>query len=128
MFDSIFKKRQGLIARLLDQLASVEDEIVLYREGPGEVMCPHAFSFVLKDGRSPAQDFYKHLNEKGIEWKLLFGSLPTQHRAFQFLGYRSGDFPVAERIGKSGVTLGIHQYLTNEDMDYVAESISSYFK
>ena len=127
-FDSIFKYRQKLIAQLLDRLSSLEDELILYREGPGEVMCPHAFSFVLRDPKKSAARFYRHLDRCSIEWKLLFGSLPTQHRAFQFLGCKKGDFPTAERIGRTGVTLGIHQYLTEEDIDYVAQSIRAFFR
>ena len=128
MFDSIFRCRQRLISRLLDQLREVESEIILYREGPGEVMCPHAFSFVLRDAQRSAQGLCRHLDQRRIEWKLLFGSLPTQHQAFRFLGYAPGDFPVSERVGRTGVTLGIHQYLTRDDIDYVAESILAYFR
>ncbi len=128
MFDSIFQYRQGLIRRLLERLSVLEDELILYREAPGEVMCPHAFSFVLRDKSKTKEGLTKHLEQCGIEWKVLFGSLPTQHRAFQFLGYRQGDFPVSERAGDAGVTLGIHQYLTESDIDYIAESIISYFK
>lgn len=127
-FDEVFAYRQTLVRRLLDQLASVDEHLVLYREAPGELMCPHAFSFLLRDPRRSAQGFYRYLGRCGIEWKLLFGSLPTQHRAFSFLGYRTGDFPVAERIGRTGVTLGIHQYLTLDDIDYVADCLRSYFK
>lgn len=128
MFDSIFEYRQRLIERLMNQLREVEDEIILYRNAPGEVMCPHAFSFVLRDPQKTKDGLVKHLKENGIEWKVLFGALPTQHRAFQFLGYREGDFPVSERMGLAGVTLGIHQYLTFDDIDYVAENIKSYFR
>jgi len=128
MFDSVFKVRQRLVSRLLERLASLEDDLILYREGPDEVMCPHAFSFVIRDKHHSAERLYRHLAGRGVEYKLLFGSLPTQHRAFNFLGCREGDFPVAERIGRTGITLGIHQYLTDDDIDYLAESIKSYFQ
>ncbi|MBI3318357.1 MAG: DegT/DnrJ/EryC1/StrS family aminotransferase [Candidatus Omnitrophica bacterium] len=127
-FDSVFEYRRTLISRLLERLSDLEEELLLYREGPEERMCPHAFSFVLKGGRQVFEGLIRHLDQRGIEWKLLFGCLPTQHRAFQFLGYSPGDFPTAERLGEAGITLGIHQYLTPEDIDVVAECIHEYFK
>ena len=73
------------------------------------------------------EGLYRHLEEQGIQCKTLFGSLPTQHKAFQFMGYREGDFPVSERIGRTGLHFGVHQYLTDEDIDFVAESVRAYF-
>ncbi len=127
MFDSVFKYRRELIKYLLEQLSPLEDQIILYRDAPGEIMCPHAFSFVMRDEKQAMERLYEHFEKWGIESKVLFGCLPTQHRAFKFLGYENGDFPVAERAGRTGITLGIHQYLTYEDLDYVIKSIKSYF-
>ncbi len=127
-FDSVFSYRRKLIQRLLELLSPLEDELILYRDGAEEIMCPHAFSFVMRDEKQSMERLYKHLENCGVESKLLFGCLPTQHRAFKFLGYREGDFPVSERIGRTGITLGIHQYLTYDDIEYLAESIGSYFK
>jgi dTDP-4-amino-4,6-dideoxygalactose transaminase len=53
--------------------------------------------------------------------------LPTQHRAFEFLGYTEGSFPVAERIGRTGLHFGVHQYLTEDDLEYAAGSVNEYF-
>ena len=127
-FDSVFSYRRKLIQRLLELLSPLEDKLILYRNGPDEIMCPHAFSFVMRDTKQSMERLHKHLEECGVESKVLFGCLPTQHRAFKFLGYREGDFPVSERIGRTGITLGIHQYLTFDDIEYLAKSIRSYFK
>jgi CDP-6-deoxy-D-xylo-4-hexulose-3-dehydrase/perosamine synthetase len=112
---------------LWDLFAPLEDALILYRDGPGEVICPHAFPLVLRDAGQSIEGLYRHLESRGIQCKTLFGSLPTQHSAFAFLGYREGDFPVAERIGRTGLHFGLHQYLTDDDIDYVAESVKSFF-
>ena len=101
---------------------------MLYRDGPGEVTCPHAVPVVLRDPKESVEGLYQHLEERGIQCKTLFGSLPVQHQAFHFMGVRPGSFPVAERIGTTGLHFGVHQYLTEEDIEYVAESIQSYFR
>lgn len=127
MFDWTFNTRRRHVARLLDLLSPLEEHLILYRDGRDEVISPHAFALVLRDGNSSMEGFYNYLENRGIQCKTLFGSLPTQHKAFAFLGYREGNFPVAERIGHTGLHFGIHQYLTEQDIEYAAESIQAYF-
>jgi dTDP-4-amino-4,6-dideoxygalactose transaminase len=128
MFDWTFSTRRRHMLRLLELLKPLEDQLILYRDGPDEVICPHAFPLVLRDEKQSVEGLYNHLERRGIQCKTLFGSLPTQHGAFAFLGYRRGDFPVAERIGLTGLHFGVHQYLTDEDIDYVAATVRSYFE
>jgi len=127
-FDEVFAVRRRHLTRLQELLSGLKGRILLYRDGPGEIVSPHAFPIVLRDPKESVQGLTEHLEGKGIQCKTLFGSLPTQHRAFRFLGCRQGDFPVAERVGRTGLHFGIHQYLTEDDIDYAAESVQSYFK
>lgn len=127
-FDRTFSLRREYLKRLWDLLAPLEDRVILYRDGPGEVTGPHAFPMVLRNPNDSIEGLYQTLEENGIQCKTLFGALPVQHRAFRFLGYREGSFPVAERIGRTGLHFGVHQYLTEEDIDYAAERVRSYFK
>ena len=82
----------------------------------------------MKDPRQSIDGMYRFLEERGIQCKTLFGSLPTQHKAFAFLGGRPGDFQVSERIGRTGLHFGIHQYLREEDVEFAADCIEAYFK
>jgi len=127
-FDRTFSIRRRYLMKLWELLKPLEDRLMLYRDGPGEVTCPHAVPVVLRDPKESVEDLYQHLEDRGIQCKTLFGSLPVQHRVFHFLGYKPGSFPVAERIGTTGLHFGVHQYLTEEDIDYAAESIRSYFR
>ncbi len=127
-FDEVFAVRRRHLTRLQELLSGLKEQILLYRDGPGEIVSPHAFPIVLRDPEESVQGLTEHLEGKGIQCKTLFGSLPTQHRAFRFLGCRPGDFPVAERVGRTGLHFGIHQYLTEDDIDYAAQSVQSYFQ
>ena len=127
MFDWTFAARRRLMRRLREILLPLGDRLILYTDGPDEVICPHAFPVVLRDKNEEIGGLYEHLEGKGIQCKTLFGSLPTQHQAFSFLGYSDGDFPVAERIGRTGLHFGIHQYLTDDDIEFIAGSIRDYF-
>lgn len=127
-FDHTFNTRRKYLLRLQELLKPIENEVLIYRDAPGEVTCPHAVPLVMRDANRPMDEFYAYLEEKGIQTKTLFGSLPTQHRAFGFLNYKEGQFPVSERIGRTGLHFGVHQYLTDADIDFIAETVISYFK
>lgn len=127
MFDQIFAIRRRHLLRLWESLEPLEDRLIVYRDGPEEVISPHAFPMVLRDAQPSMEPLYAFLEAQGIQCKTLFGSLPTQHRAFAFLGYRTGDFPVAERIGRTGLHVGVHQYLSDDDISYVVENLQSFF-
>jgi dTDP-4-amino-4,6-dideoxygalactose transaminase len=126
-FDGAFHRRRRYVARLLERLTPLEDRLMLYREAAGEIIAPHAFPVVLRDEDESIEPLYRHLEDNGIQCKTLFGSLPTQHRAFQFLGHRTGEFPVAERLHRTGLHFGVHQYLTDDDIEYAADVVTSYF-
>ncbi|MDT7041675.1 DegT/DnrJ/EryC1/StrS family aminotransferase [Candidatus Nitronereus thalassa] len=128
MFDRTFSVRRRHLSRLWNLLKPLDEAMYLYPDCPGEVICPHAFPLVLRDEKKSIDGLYNYLEQKGIQCKTLFGSLPTQHSAFAFLGYREGDFPVAERIGRTGLHFGVHQYLTDEDVDFAASTVQSFFE
>ena len=128
LFERTFTVRRRYLARLWELLRPLEDRLILYPDGPGEVTCPHAFPLVLRDAAQSMEGLYHHLERRGIQCKTLFGSLPTQHRAFAFLGHRLGQFPVAERIGQTGLHFGVHQYLTDDDIAYAADCVKAFFK
>ncbi len=127
LFDRTFSIRRQYLQRLWELLAPLEDRLILYRDGPGEVTCPHAFPLVFRDAAQSMEGLYQHLERRGIQCKTLFGSLPTQHGAFRFLGHREGEFPVSERIGRTGLHFGVHQYLTDDDIAYAAETVAEFF-
>lgn len=130
-FDYTFARRRRNLGNLLKLTEDLAEYCHFPREQPVEIISPHAFWLVLREDREKeygCAKLYHYLESKGIECKTLFGSLPTQHTAFNFLGYKYGDFPVAEFVGRNGLHFGIHQYLTEEDLIYIADTLRSYFK
>ncbi len=122
-YEEIRKKRKYNYDYLLENLATLQRErgfIDLPKVEDYEVIGPQGFPFVVEE-RAPFRgpEIEKMLTEAGIEWKRLFGSLPTQHKAYEFLGYKRGDFPVAEYIGGAGYHIGVHQGLLESDLAYV---------
>lgn len=127
-FDATFEKRKNNLYTLLDMTKELSDRLHFIREEDYERVSPHAFPVVLRDKKLDRDALYKHLESRGIQCKTLFGSLPTQHRAFEFLGYKLGQFPIAEYIGETGLHWGIHQYLDVSDLAHIRDSLREYFK
>lgn len=127
-FEETFKKRKDNLYKLLDLTKDLSDYCYFIKEEKYEKVCPHAFPLVLKDKKYDWTKLYAYLESKDIQCKTLFGSLPTQHKAFNFLGYKYGDFPVAEYVGENGLHFGIHQYLNNDDLIYIKETLKGYFR
>jgi len=69
------------------------------------------------------------LEKKGIESRPLFGCLPTQQPAFGFLkNIYKGRLPNAEHVGANGFYIGCHQYLTQDDLDYMIKTLKEVVK
>ncbi len=127
-FDETFNKRKNNLYKLLELTEELSDYFYFIKEENYEKVSPHAFPLVLKDEKYDRNRLYNYLESKGIQCKTLFGSLPTQHKAFEFLGYKPGQFPVAECVGENGLHFGIHQYLNDDDLIYISDTLKGYFK
>ncbi len=127
-FDQTFNKRKNNLYRLLESTEELSDYCCFLREEEFEKVSPHAFPIVLRDKKYDRNKLYNHLESKGIQCKTLFGSLPTQHQAFKFLNHKYGQFPAAEYVGENGLHFGIHQYLTEDDLLYISQTLKGYFK
>jgi dTDP-4-amino-4,6-dideoxygalactose transaminase len=65
----------------------------------------------------------EYLENKGIETRNLYACIPTQQPAYHFHPQSRESFPKAERLGNQGFYVGIHQGLSDDDIDYLAENI-----
>lgn len=127
-FDYTFNKRKDNLYKLLELTQDLSDYFHFLKEEEFEKVSPHAFPLVLKDKKFDCAGLYSYLESKEIQCKTLFGSLPTQHKVFKFLGYKYGQFPAAEYVGENGLHFGIHQYLTDDDLLYIGDTLKGYFK
>lgn len=123
-----FDTRKKNLIYLLHKTRDLQKFAYFNAEGPHDVVCAHAFSITLKDPKYNCAALYKFLEDNSIKCKRNFGSMPTQHKAFAFLGKKLGEFPEAEYIGDNGLHLGVHQYLSLNDLEYISEKLHEYFK
>lgn len=69
-----------------------------------------------------------YLNKNGIEAKVHYPIPLHLQECSKHLGYKKGDFPVAEEQAKNIITLPAHQHLTHRQIEYVIENIKKFYK
>jgi aminotransferase EvaB len=69
----------------------------------------------------------RHCLQRGVEGKVHYPVPVYCQPGLHHLGYRPGDFPVADRHGRTALTLPVHQYLSREQLAYVADTIADFY-
>ncbi|MDA0746845.1 MAG: DegT/DnrJ/EryC1/StrS family aminotransferase [bacterium] len=73
-------------------------------------------------------DLLTHLNRQGVEAKVHYPLPLHLQEASRNLGYREGDFPVAEAQCKSILSLPVHQHLTDAQIDHAIDTVRKFYK
>jgi dTDP-4-amino-4,6-dideoxygalactose transaminase len=68
-----------------------------------------------------------YLAERGVETLLYYGTPLHLHPAATRLGYRRGDFPVAEEQCDRVLALPHHQHLSEDQIAFVAETVNAFY-
>ena len=70
--------------------------------------------------------FRAHMEEKGITTGVYFPVPMHEQACFAELGYKHGDFPVAEDLAEHGVTIPMFPELTAEEIQQVIDAVNSF--
>ncbi|MDD5521298.1 MAG: DegT/DnrJ/EryC1/StrS family aminotransferase [Kiritimatiellae bacterium] len=126
-YDAILSKRRNNLHTLMKGVQGMGPYLSTFIEEKYEKIGPHAMP-VLVSPNAPfsRNDIVLYLEKCGIETRSLFQSMPTQCPGFEFLGYKIGQFPEAEYVGKSGFHIGVHQDLNNDDVTYVLNCLEEF--
>jgi dTDP-4-amino-4,6-dideoxygalactose transaminase len=68
------------------------------------------------------------MEEKGVSTSIYYPLPLHLQKCFSYLGYREGDFPVAEKAAREVLALPIYPELTADRQDYIASCISDFYK
>jgi len=69
----------------------------------------------------------EHLAKAGIETLVYYGTALHLHEAAKKLGYKRGDFPVAEKQCDMVLALPHHQHLTEDQIAFVAGEVNRFY-
>ena len=69
----------------------------------------------------------KFLTKKNIDAKIHYPIPIHLQKAANFLKYKKGDFPIAEKMAKTSISLPVHEYVSKSQISYIGKSIKNYY-
>jgi perosamine synthetase len=120
--DWIAKKRVENVKYLNEELDEFSD--ILQTPKFDRHISYMAYPIVIKKSHKISRKkIREELENLRIETRPLFGCIPTQQPAFKHLKEKYDSIlPNANYIGKNAFYIGCHQYLSQDDLDYVVEA------
>jgi len=83
----------------------------------------HQYVVYVKD-RDKLQEFLK---ENGVGTNIYYPLCLHLQECFKYLGYREGDFPIAEEVSRHVLAIPMYPELTEEKQEYVVSEISKFY-
>lgn len=113
------RKNAQIYNKLLKNLPIITPEIPV---DSNHVFHLYVIRFTKRD------DLAKYLNSKGISTGLHYPIPIHLQKAYIDLGYKKGDFPVAEKLASEILSLPMYPELKESDIEYIAKEVKNYFK
>ena len=115
-------QRRSLAAMYIAQLSDIE-EIVLPACADAEGHVWHLFIL-----RTPQRDaLAEYLGSQGIGWMIHYPLPPHLQEAYRSLGFRRGDFPLAEQIADTCLSLPLFPGMSEGQVEQVTGAIRRFF-
>jgi dTDP-4-amino-4,6-dideoxygalactose transaminase len=121
--DTAIDKRAQRAAQYRELLQDIpEVKLPALKDGNREVNYVFCIQAKNRDGLEA------YLKEKGIGVSVYYPIPLHLQKCFEYLGYKSGDFPVAERLCGRVLALPMFPELTEDEVSYVCESIKGFYR
>lgn len=118
--DELNKEREEIAKRYLTEIKN--EEILLPESMKNSTHIYHLFVIRLKN----REKFMKYMEENDIGTMIHYPIPPHLSEAYGYLGYKEGDFPLAEAYSNEVVSIPIYNGMKKEEIDYVIEVINNY--
>lgn len=118
--DKWLADRERIASRYLAEIT--HPAVRLPRRNPDGTHAWHLFAVLAED----RERFLKHLDEQGVAHQCHYPVAMHMHAAYRDLGYRKGDFPVAERNAAQEVSLPMFYGMTDEQISRVISAVNSF--
>ena len=122
------RKNAATYDRLLSEagLAKADDSSVPVQVPAVDKRADHIFhQYTIRARRR--DELRAFLQECGVDTQIYYPLPLHLQPALSFLGYRSGDFPEAERAAAEVISLPMFPELTGDEQKYVVEGIASFY-
>lgn len=119
-----WNKERNIIAQWYIELLKDVPEIILPYIHPDCTSNFHLF-VIRTEKRDQLQQY---LNQHQIGTLIHYPIPPHLQNAYKDLGYKKGDFPIAEKIADTCLSLPIYPGLSKDDVEYICLTIKKFFK
>lgn len=109
-------------AKLYNELLDKAD--VITPSEPDYAESVYHLYVILSENRERLKNY---LEENGVGTGLHYPIPLHFQKAYQFLGYKKGDFPVTEKVSNSLLSLPIYPELDNSKIEYICELIKKFY-
>lgn len=108
---------QGIVQRNLDKHIKIPKRLTGYR---------HIFNqYILQMKERDA--LLKHLQHNKIGCEIYYPVTFNNQACFKYLGYKKGEFPIAEKAADETLAIPIYPELTVDQKDYILDSIKEFY-
>lgn len=120
----ITERRIAIAGRIDAGLESLKKYITVPHRDTFERRVYHMYMVLAED----RDRLYKFLLEKGVDAKVHYPIPLHLQEASKGLGYKEGDFPVAEMQARKIISFPAHQHLTDEEVDYTVACVNEFYR
>lgn len=111
------------IAAVYDQQLTGVSGLILPTTASGAKHVYHLY--VIRTDKRDALE--KHLNNNGIGTGIHYPVPSHLQKAYVHLGYKKGDFPIAEELAETSLSLPLNPGMSNEEIEYVTKTIKGFY-
>jgi len=116
-------RRLEIAQKLNKGLAGIED----FNTPHIDENCKHVFHlYVIRT--SKREELKKYLQEHNVGTNIHYPYPLHTQDSYKYLGYKAGDFPVAEEYAPQLLSLPMFPEMTDEQVDYVIETVKAFYK
>ncbi|HAF06822.1 MAG: DegT/DnrJ/EryC1/StrS family aminotransferase [bacterium] len=117
------KRRREIAQKYSEKLKDVKDLSLPYIQKE----CEHVFHlYVIRT--SYREELKQFLNDNGVGTNIHYPYPLHLQESYKFVGYKQGDFPIAEEYAPKLLSLPIFPEMTDEQIDYVVSKIKEFYK
>lgn len=120
LLEKMNKERRRIADRYLTEIVNNKVTLPFVREDCVPVW--HIFGIRCQEREA----LEKHLSEKGISTNKHYPIPIHLQECYKDLGYKEGDFPIAEEISRTELSIPMYYGMTDEEIDYVIEALNTF--
>lgn len=121
--DEAIKKREEIANAYKERLGNCEYVKIPAVKGDQKHVY-YVFNILVENRDGLAE----HLKKNEVGYSIYYPMPLHLQKSFEYLGYKKGDFPVAERVSEKIIALPIYPEMTIDEVEYVCETIKNFYK